>query len=130
MRAPLGNPPGTERLTDDKDALHVWMTDEKETVVSVGRAHLTDTENATVQIRMMATLASHTGQGLGRRILSSLERCSQERMGAQRGWLNARDEAVGFYLACGWAVTTHHFIIDGIGPHTRMSREFTTDAGI
>ncbi len=46
LRAPLGLPPGSERLADDQESLHAWveLTDTSGlaalTIVSVGRAHL------------------------------------------------------------------------------------------
>jgi predicted GNAT family N-acyltransferase len=127
LRAPLGKALGTERLKDDNDALHVWITDEKDAVVSVGRAHTTDAEVALVQIRMMATHSQHVGKGLGRQVLTALEKLASQEMGARQGWLNARDNAVAFYARCGWATTNERFVIDGIGPHTRMTRDFTID---
>ena len=39
LREPLGMPLGSERLSDDAEAVHAWVQDGGE-VVAVGRAHI------------------------------------------------------------------------------------------
>ncbi|MEC8264959.1 MAG: hypothetical protein VX011_05450, partial [Candidatus Thermoplasmatota archaeon] len=53
LRAPLGRPPGSERLPDDDQALHVWVEVDG-TVVAVARGHLIEGDGAA---------ADHSGPG-------------------------------------------------------------------
>ena len=99
MRAPLGQPPGSERDDLEASAFHRFIRDAG-AVVATGRLHLCDT--STAQVRYMAVAESHQGRGLGRIILNALEE-EARRQGVTRIWLNARITAVGFYANCGYA---------------------------
>lgn len=58
LRAPLGAPPGAERLADDSDALHVWVEAvEGGEVLAVARAHVVEGDGAA---------ADHAGPGAAR----------------------------------------------------------------
>ncbi len=98
MRAPLGQPPGSERDELEATASHRCIRD-GDAVVATGRIHLCDTRTA--QVRYMAVADSHRGRGLGRVILTALE-AEAEKQDVARIWLNARANAVGFYASCGY----------------------------
>lgn len=121
LRAPLGRELGTERLADDDVAVHVWIEDSHGLVVSVGRAHYSQLDKA-VQVRMMATRPEHHRQGLGRLVLTALGSAVGVRWPGATLWLNARENAVIFYTACGWRTMGDDFNVPGIGLHTRMTR--------
>lgn len=81
-------------------------------------------EVAAVQLRGMATLTSHHGRGVGSALIAAgIARAAHG--GAQFVWANARDTALGFYLAHGFTVDGD---IDGDGfvdavtglPHHRV----------
>jgi len=151
LRAPLGMPLGSERLSDDAEAVHAWVEDE-ESVVAVGRAHIIPENSdgsgadhkglgaATIpafgplatqtahrpafQIRQMGTLAKHRRKGLAATVLDALE-CEMVRLyGAKTGFLQAREHAVPFYEAQGWTVIDPAYEIAEIGPHRSMMKAF------
>lgn len=151
LRQPLGRPPGSERLPDEGQALHVWVEREG-TVVAVGRAHLVLGDGAAadhagpdapripsfaplaeegaerlrpaVQVRQMGVLEVHQGLGLGALVLDHLEREAVALWGAQTGWLQARKAAIGFYAGQGWSLTGPAYEIEGVGPHRSMWKAF------
>lgn len=73
-------------------------------------------ETPAVQLRGMATAPGRRGQGLGSRLLTEgLDRA--RRRGARLVWANARDTALGFYLAHGF-----EFVGDGhVDPATGLA---------
>ena len=73
------------------------------------------------QIRFMAVEPDLAGRGLGGRILAELERRAMAR-GASRIILNARKQAVPFYLKHGYAVTGPADTLFGVIEHLRMEK--------
>jgi GNAT superfamily N-acetyltransferase len=152
LRRPLGRPPGSERLTDEHEALHVWVAVEGQ-IVAVGRAHLLLGDGAAadhaglgaatipafeplrgpndaplrpaVQIRQMGVLSSFQGRGYGALVLDHLERNASAHFHATTGWLQAREAAIGFYERCGWGVVGAWYDIEGVGRHRSMMKTFT-----
>ena len=149
LRRPLGRPPGSERLPDEEEALHAWVTLEGR-IVSVARAHLLVGDGAAadhagpgaasipafeplrgpdhaslrpaVQIRQMGVVDAHRGRGFGALVLQHLERAVVEHWQATTGWLQAREGAIGFYERCGWSTFGSGYVIDGVGPHMSMRK--------
>jgi GNAT superfamily N-acetyltransferase len=58
-------------------------------------------ELVSYQLRYMATDFDVQGSGYGAKVLAEGSNLLRER-GAQQLWANARDTALGFYLATGW----------------------------
>ena len=52
------------------------------------------------------SFARKTGSGAGRQLLESLQDVAAS-LGHPRTWVATGDEAVGFYLGCGWAAVEH-----------------------
>lgn len=75
-----------------------------------------NSELASYQLRYMATDFDVQGAGYGARVLAVASKELASR-GAQQLWANARDTALGFYLATGWNV------IEGsehLSPYTQL----------
>jgi GNAT superfamily N-acetyltransferase len=106
LRAPWGQPPGSERDEHEDAAHHVTAKLPSGQLAGIGRLHRTGAAEA--QIRYMATEAQYRGRGVGGAILSRLEALARAD-GARRIVLNARDGAVGFYARRGYSVV-------GLGP--------------
>ena len=151
LRAPLGMPPGSERLADDDHAVHAWV-EEEGSVVAVGRAHIVpeDADGAgadhkgpgaarippfgplsngsarrpVFQIRQMGTLPTHQRQGHAAAVLRELERIMSSEYGCQTGLLQARERAIPFYQTQGWTVIDEPYSIGIIGPHRSMMKEY------
>ena len=152
LRQPLGFPIGSERLIDDSEAIHAWV--EKEgLVLSVGRAHLIDessdgsaadhagpgasicpafgplqtktTQNRpSIQIRQMGTRQQGRRQGLASIVLSTLEANSIQHFSAKTGFLQAREAAFSFYHSQYWQMIDSPYVIEKIGPHHSMMKQF------
>ena len=150
LRAPLGFKRGAELLDDDNQAIHAWASLDK-TVIAVGRAHLipsnsdgagsdhggpgavkipgfgplsTPSNRPAFQIRQMGTLENYRRQGLAAKVLTSLEEAAKTHLSAKAGFLQAREQAIGFYQSQGWQIIDEPYSIKGIGPHRSMMKKF------
>ena len=148
LRAPVGGKPGSERLPDDAEALHVWL-EEGGAVVAVARAHVIEGDGAAadhagpdaarippfgplvrdsnrlrpaVQVRQMGVLASHRSRGMGSRLLARLLEESVACFDARTGFLQARAPAIPFYAREGWSAIDDPYSIRGVGPHRSMAK--------
>lgn len=93
LRAPWGQPKGSERDELEADAFHAMVTIGDE-VVAVGRIHLLGDGRA--QVRYMAVAESARGSGFGAVVLTRLEQQAIA-WGCWQIVLNAREHAIGFY---------------------------------
>jgi GNAT superfamily N-acetyltransferase len=80
------------------------------------------------QLRYMATDPAHQGHGVGTQLLRAAETRLASR-GAQVLWANARDSAIGFYVATGWSVVegSGHISEETDLPHTVVRRRLSRD---
>lgn len=76
------------------------------------------------RLRQMAVAPALQGRGLGRLLVREGERALRSR-GASGGWLHARETAVGFYRALGYAAEGDPFEEIGL-PHRLMRRTYRT----
>jgi GNAT superfamily N-acetyltransferase len=76
-------------------------------------------EFVTYQLRYMATDFPVQGRGFGARVLAFAEGELRQR-GIEQMWANARDTALGFYLAIGWTAVagSEHLSAETQLPHT------------
>jgi len=118
LRAPWGQPRGSERDALEAEALHVTAREDGR-LVGIGRLHRIDA--ATAQIRYMATLDAHRGRGVGTAVIARLEQLAREQ-GAHRIVLNARQSAVPFYAKLGYSVTGEAPTLFGAIEHVRMEK--------
>lgn len=79
-----------------------------------------------VQIRGMGTLADYRGKGLASVIVTKCEEESIKLWGARTGWLQARVEAIPFYISNGWTCFGPEYIVPNVGPHRSMWKSFTS----
>jgi GNAT superfamily N-acetyltransferase len=129
LRAPWGQPEGSER--DDLDDPHTAPLGHATVahraafgagsrVLAVGRVQQVD--DATGQVRYMASAPEARGQGAGLAVLRSLEEAVQQ-WGLNRVILQARENAVGFYERAGYRVVEPTFLLFGEIQHYLMQRE-------
>jgi predicted GNAT family N-acyltransferase len=119
LRKPWGLLPGTEQDNDETTAIHRAVFDfETSKILACGRIQSSGEKVA--QIRYMAVGSEFQGAGFGLEILRSLEQFA-----LQENWkyifLNARENALGFYEKCGYQVEADAESFLGIR-HFRMSR--------
>ncbi|PKL51146.1 MAG: GNAT family N-acetyltransferase [Candidatus Riflebacteria bacterium HGW-Riflebacteria-2] len=119
LRQPWGEPEGSERDEQDGETEHCAVVADGR-VIGVGRLQMNSHEEA--QIRYMAVAPDCHGRGLGRRVVEFLEEKARE-LGAARLVLDARQNAVGFYLILGYNVTADSYLLFGKIQHYRMQKD-------
>jgi GNAT superfamily N-acetyltransferase len=124
LRAPLGQPPGSETDGRDvpgrQDVLHRVACLEDGQVVGTGRGDLR--EPGVMQIRYMAVAEGFRGRGIGAAILLDLE--SASRVWEVTRWtLEARPEAVAFYERHGYRAVGPGKRLFNVIPHVWMTKD-------
>jgi GNAT superfamily N-acetyltransferase len=99
LRAPWNQPRGSERDPLDAASTHLMAVDSAHRVLGVGRLHFSAIGEA--RIRYMGVDAEYRRQGVGSRILYTLEEKARA-LGAARIVLDARETALGFYCKHGY----------------------------
>lgn len=78
------------------------------------------------QVRQLAVRGSARGHGVGHALLATLEDAATERA-ARVIWLNARENAYGFYQREGYGFAGDTFVSELTRiPHRRMAKELTS----
>lgn len=118
LRKPWDKP--KETVTDDLEANSINAFLELDNkVVACGR--LQNNGNGVGQIRYMAIDSAYQGQGLGKLIIKKLEE-EAKKNGLTVIELQARENAVEFYKACGYTVKEKSFFLWDIIQHYLMTK--------
>ena len=120
LRAPWNQPRGSERDDQEDQSIHLMLSDPSRCALAIGRLHFRSSTEA--QIRYMAVEQGFAGRGLGSRILRELESRALS-AGVRRVVLNARKNAVPFYLKHEYVVTGPADTLFGVIEHVRMEKE-------
>ncbi len=120
LRQPWGQGPDAPDAAEEAGSDHLAIrSPQTGEMIACGR--LVPLGSGLAQIRSMAVAEGHQGQGLGRRILQSLEALARGR-GVTRLRIHARDSALGFYTRSGYAdVGPGTLLFDAI-PHRWLER--------
>lgn len=119
LRAPWNLPKGSERDEMEDSCYHVMVVDNSGVVAGTGRLQLNSPELA--QIRFMAVDLNLHGKGIGKKIMNALE-AEARRLGAKSVFLQARELAVPFYLACGYEIIEKTFLLYDSIQHYSMKK--------
>jgi GNAT superfamily N-acetyltransferase len=119
LRAPWGQPRGSERDELEERAVHLMACNPEGEAVAVGRLHFNTVTQA--QVRYMAVEPSWRGRGVGRLLLRALEENARHR-GADQMVLDAREAAVGFYEHCGYRAIRPAHTLFGTIRHWQMEK--------
>ena len=95
--------------------------DAQNNVIASGRVHFNDNNQA--QIRYMAVKDSYKRKGIGSEIVTKLEDYASSK-GAKKMVLNARENALSFYLSLGYSEKGPYQSDTGI-PHSKMEKDLT-----
>lgn len=122
LRKPWQQALGSEQDTQELNAIHRMIIDDKANVLAVGRLEkITEKQG---QIRFMAVDDNLQGQGLGQQIINALEQQASQ-LGMTEICLNARDSALSFYQKLGYENKGYsHTLFDEV-QHTRMIKKLT-----
>jgi predicted GNAT family N-acyltransferase len=119
LRAPWNQPRGTERDEMEDASLHRVVLNEQQRILACGRLQLNTSAEA--QVRYMAVDPDFRGKGLGRLVLQELE-CLASDAGALKVILQARENALPFYTACGYEVVIPTFLLYDTIQHYLMQK--------
>lgn len=118
LRAPWGEPKGSEIDDMEDQSFHIMVTD-KNRVVGIGRLQFNSDDEA--QIRYMAVEPDFEGQGIGKQIINALERYAIDNT-AETIVLDAREPVVGFYEKLGYKIIEPSYLLFGSIQHYRMRK--------
>ncbi|GGE98541.1 GNAT family N-acetyltransferase [Hymenobacter cavernae] len=121
LRAPWGQPLGSERADDDDlpTTVHAMLTAPDGTAIGVARLHPSAPVQA--QVRYMAVDPAKQGQGIGRHLLEYLEAAARQQ-GLTECILHAREAAVPFYAKLGYEIVAPSHTLFGSIPHFLMRK--------
>ena len=119
LRVPLKLSLRDEDLSAESDQLHFGLFDPEGGILACVVVIPVSADDA--RIRQMAVSPLHQGTGLGRKLMTGLERNLRSR-GFTRFTLHARASALGFYQKLDFTVTSGEFLEVGI-PHFVMEKE-------
>ena len=119
LRAPWHQPKGSESDEMDGKVPLTGAFDETGKAVGTGRLQMVDP--VTAQIRYMAVDPMWQGKGVGRAVMEELEAYALE-SGAKEIILQARENALRFYLSNGYEITEKTFLLYGEIQHYMMKK--------
>ncbi len=117
LRKPWGQDENTVRDEWEDQSLHVLMIDDTGKAIATGRLQYNSESEG--QVRSMAVSESFRGCGFGTAVLKFLEEKALEK-NFSKIVLDARDNAVEFYIKNGYAVEGTSYTLFGVIPHFHM----------
>ncbi|MCZ2471698.1 GNAT family N-acetyltransferase [Aquirufa ecclesiirivi] len=118
LREPWNQALGTEHLSDDPTAIHVFAIENNQ-VLGVARMHESSPQQG--QVRCVAVASSHQGRGIGKLLMNFLEQKATE-----NNWkeiiLEARENAVPFYSNLGYVIEKESYLLFGEIQHYTMKK--------
>jgi predicted GNAT family N-acyltransferase len=125
LRKPWNQPATSEKDEFESEAFHLGAWTESGDLIAVGRLHRIS-ENC-AQIRYMAVDPSQRSRGVGTAMLRELESFAVK-SGVREIKLNARQEAVQFYLANGYELVRPSHRLFGLIQHFEMQKQMQATA--
>ena len=119
LRKPWNQPLGSERNELDDTSYHVMICEKDRIPLGIGRLHFNNTCEA--QIRYMAVDDGYQQKGAGSIIVNALEKYAKEK-GAHYIILNARENAVPFYIKNGYEVIEKSYLLFDDIQHYKMKK--------
>lgn len=124
LRAPWGEPRGSEIDVVEDQCFHVMVTDGSK---SIGIGRLQYNSDSEAQIRYMAVDNGYERQGIGKLIVKALE----EEASRTRHYnivLDAREPAVGFYENLGYEIKEKSYLLFDEIQHFRMIKMLSVES--
>ena len=121
LRKPLGMSKDTIKDELEDRSFHLIAVNDKKEIIGSGRLHFNNGNEG--QIRYMAVTNSVQRKGLGSEIVLELETIAKNK-GIQEMVLNARENAINFYLSLGYKKKEPYKSDTGI-PHITMRKKLS-----
>ena len=119
LRKPLGMAMDSLADSVEEESFHLMGVDKDGNVIASGRVHFNSSHEA--QIRYMAVDDNFKRQGIGSEIVNALEKYALSKK-ANTMTLNARENAISFYLSLGYSEVCPYQSDTGI-PHKTMKKD-------
>jgi ribosomal protein S18 acetylase RimI-like enzyme len=118
LRAPWGEPEGSEKDDLEDETFHqAAFCDGK----VVGVARIQKNSPLEAQIRYMGVLDEYQGRGIGRMLVEALENAARDKC-FEYIVLDARENAVGFYIVLGYEVVGESYLLFDSIQHYKMKK--------
>jgi N-acetylglutamate synthase-like GNAT family acetyltransferase len=122
LREPWGQLKGSEVLTDEDQADHAMAVDNQTNKI-VGVARMQSNSRTQGQVRCVAVSPGMQGRGVGKLLMSYLENVAQQK-GFGEIILDARENAIRFYLSIGYEIIEDSYLLFGVIPHVKMRKSW------
>ena len=122
LRKPLGMSKDSLADSIEDESFHLMGIDEEKNVIASGRVHFNSKNEA--QIRYMAVDENFKRKGVGTEIVKELENYAISK-GIVNMILNARENAISFYLSLGYEEVGPYQSDTGI-PHKTMKKSLVS----
>ena len=122
LRKPLGMSKDSLADSIEDESFHLMGIDEEKNVIASGRVHFNSKNEA--QIRYMAVDENFKRKGVGTEIVKELENYAKSK-GIVNMILNARENAISFYLSLGYEEVGPYQSDTGI-PHKTMKKSLVS----
>ena len=122
LREPWGQLKGSEVLTDEDQSDHAMVVD-SDTEKIIGVARMQTNSPTQGQVRCVAVSPEAQGKGIGKLLMNYLEKLATEK-GFEEIVLDARENAVKFYLSIGYEIIGESYLLFGVIPHFKMRKGF------
>lgn len=119
LRKPWNQPESSTKDDAEDRSVHWLITDQNGKAVGAGRLQInSDTEG---QIRSMAVDNTFQSKGIGSLLIQEIEKEALKRK-LKKIVLDAREEAVNFYLKNGYKVIGDSYLLFGVIRHFKMQK--------
>ncbi len=119
LRKPWNQPEGSEKDNSEDAAIHVMVVDESGECTGVCRLQLNSPDEG--QVRFMGVRDDQQGKGVGKKLMAYVEEKAKA-LGVKKIVLQARENAVPFYLSIGYTVTEKTFKLWDVIQHFKMEK--------
>ena len=120
LRAPWGQPEGSEVDDIENQCFHVMAITPDKSVTGVARLQFNSKTEA--QIRYMAVDDKHEGTGIGRALVNAIEKHATN-TAHTKIILDARENAVSFYQTLGYQIIGKSYLLFDSIQHFQMDKD-------
>ena len=128
LREPWGQLKGSEVLQDEDQSDHVMVIN-SETNEIVGVARMQTNTPTQGQVRCVAVAPHVQGRGVGKLLMQYLENLAQQK-GIKEIILDARENAVKFYISIGYEIFEDSYLLFGEIQHWKMRKKLMLHSDI
>lgn len=119
LRAPWGQPPGSEKDDKENESIHLFALDEQ---LPLGVCRIQFNDENIAQVRFMGVHEQARGKGVGKLLMQKAEEICREK-GRKKIVLQARENAVAFYKSCGYHMVEKSFLLWDSIQHYLMEKK-------